>query len=365
MTSRPAPDNWVEWGPTDGSFVDVAYGNGRWATVRIEGTSSPLSTKVYTNEDARNTDQWTLTYDLTSISSASGTYQIGLHFGGGVWAMMGSGYITYSRDNWATVSRYALSTTANFQSFKWQYDRWLRISSGTVYQATDIAGPWTTLATTASLGFTPVEVAYNGQRFVVARSVPTNTTTSTPVVKYSEDGGASWTTWDSRTNNSISTTLYPRGLSWYEDQQEWAILWGPGGFNNTFAGSPRWVSATGSTWTAFPNALSSTSVMIAGVTGNGWQLVTYRSNQTGGSEPQTVYRFADSWGTDLAWTSPPGQTSSNLYPRGITAGPKYGDGYWVAVHDNAPGTNFNTRDRVVASPEIDDSYWGISLDDWN
>lgn len=368
MGTRPGPDNWVEWdgGATTTGFYDTAYGNGRWSVIKTDSSGgSPVAVTVHATEDARRTDAWPQVKSLTGTVSASTTYLTGLHFGGGVWAIAGSGYVTYSRDNWATVSQYALSTTGNFQSFKWQYDRWLRINSGTIYQAFDIAGPWTTVATTATLGFTPAQVAFNGERFVVGRTVATNTITPVPAIVYSDDGGASWTTWYMRTNGGSTSSLTPHGLAWYEDQQEWAAFWGPASFNNTFIGTPHFVTANGVSWYPIsPQLSSSTLVMIGGVTGNGWQVITYRSNQTGGVEPSMAYRQADTWESTAAWSSTPNVVGS-VSPRGLTSTIKYGDGYWVTSHDNAPSTNFNTRGRVIASPEIDDSFWGISLDDWN
>lgn len=321
------------------------YGGGKWvAVVELDDpTTTNPRYSFWTNEDARNTSNWQLS-SVTAPASIGGLAE--LYYGNNQWVLLGDNGYRYTAQNDMVFGGLVTTYGSGGSDILWDGARWLRlqtVSPYTVYQASDIAGPWTPWATTATVGFEPGRIGYNGKHYVIIRRLMSYTDVE-PCVAISEDG-STWTTVHSEKASYSSTGAIQ--LTWSSYQNEWIAVWQRTAFG-LYQTRARWANSDANTWS--PITGPGHTVWFAD--GDGYQVARYRTSTTSG---YAAYRMAESWGDGTAWYTP-------ISGNGITGVNHilYRDGYWLAQHDNVLGPSGNGI--ISATPEFDDAYWGISLD---
>lgn len=358
MGSRPGPDAWTTWLPSPARTLgNAAYGDGQWVLWSETFANNAYTFTFYATPDARRTTAWPTAGTLTTNAMNSTGHKIA--YGNGYWVLFTTATsIAYSTNGAATWS--IASMPGSVGDMRWTGDRWVATFGGAPYvSSSSPTGPWTQLGTTGSVGFSGRHIAYGNGLYLVSAALVlgvTGATTPVPFVAAST-GNGSWTTvYSAVPPTSSGVNIGSEHLEWSQDQGEWVALWN----NTTFVASRfSWGNASATSWASVGGSMGAGSYPAGAVgTGGGYQYISL-NNTSSQTQGLGAYRQVDSWGSSTAWTTV--STSSGGLPIGLYT-IAYGDGYWVVTHDNNIAGTSNYR--VSASPELDDSFWGISLDDY-
>lgn len=360
MAAEPGAGAWT-FSRNDISGTSLTYANDLWVAMGADATTGYFA--ISTATDPAGT--WTRKQDI-AMSILSNRPRPAYH--DGTWAFAYGPDIYYSTDDWATYTKFTPSfqgytNVYGLQSLTYGDGTWVLCRNNDptfgweLQYASSLTGTWTALAP-ETVGTYPLQVAYNGRRWVAAGLSSYNTPTLTSVFSTATSLTGTWSVPATNvTTNDLYTTYGPSYLAWEKSIGEW-IATGEFGFYKT-----RWASSTAGAWNTVgvgPVVISQYALHQPWASGDGY-IVALVNNSLGLAPRRIAYVEADSYGESVSMTtitdaslntSSPSDDDSTLFSVA------YGGGVFVLA--GKPSTQSYYGVSVSAGGE-DGAGWGLIL----